>query len=325
MILSDAGVIILFFIGIDLGGTAIKAGVVTPEGIIVAKSQRATGAGRNHAEIVRDMAETALEAVRKADAGIEEIKSVGIGSPGTVDKSKGSIVYANNINMRNAAVCEELRKYIRKPVFIENDANCAALGESAAGASRGAKHSVMITLGTGIGSGVMIGGELYRGFNGAGAELGHMVIVSGGVECTCGRKGCWESYASGSALVRETIKAAKKDPGSKINILTCNNTSPVNAKTAFDAAKMGDKTAKKVVDDFIMYLGEGITNIINSFQPEVIVIGGGISNEGEYLLGPLREYADKHRYTREEIPSAVIKKALLGNDAGIIGAALIKD
>lgn len=314
----------MYYIGIDLGGTAIKAGVVTPDGRILAKSQRPTGADRHYAEIIRDMAETAIEAVKKAGTGMKEIKSIGIGSPGTIDKTKGVIVYANNINIRNVTVREEMRKYIRKPVFIENDANCAALGESVAGAAKGVKHSVAITLGTGIGSGVIIDGKLYSGFNSAGAELGHMVIVSGGVECTCGRKGCWESYASGSALIRETIKAAKDDPGSLINKLTGKNMSLVSAKTAFDAAKLGDKTAIKLVDTFIMYLGEGITNIINAFQPEVIVIGGGISNEGEYLLGPLRKYAGKYRYTREEVPSAIIKKAELGNDAGIIGAALLK-
>lgn len=314
----------MYYIGIDLGGTAIKTGVVTPDGRMLAKSQRPTGADRHYAEIIRDMAETAIEAVKKAGTGMKEIKSIGIGSPGTIDKAKGVIVYANNINIRNVTVREEMRKYIRKPVFIENDANCAALGESVAGAAKGVKHSVAITLGTGIGSGVIIDGKLYSGFNSAGAELGHMVIVSGGVECTCGRKGCWESYASGSALIRETIKAAKDDPGSLINKLTGKNMSLVSAKTAFDAAKLGDKTAIKLVDTFIMYLGEGITNIINAFQPEVIVIGGGISNEGEYLLGPLRKYAGKYRYTREEVPSAIIKKAELGNDAGIIGAALLK-
>lgn len=315
----------MYFIGIDLGGTSIKAGVVTPECAILAKSQRPTGACRNYSEIIRDMAETAIEAVQKAGIGMAEIKSIGIGSPGTVDKSKGMISYANNINMRNVAVCKEMRKYIKKPVFIENDANCAALGESEAGAAKGVKDSVVITLGTGIGSGVIIGGEIYSGFNGAGAELGHMVIVSGGVECTCGRKGCWESYASGTALIRETIKAAINNPESLINKLTSQNMSHINAKTAFDAAKMGDKTAKKIVDDFIMYLGEGITNIINAFQPEIVVLGGGISNEGEYLLSPLREFIDEHRYTKKETPSAIIKKSELGNDAGIIGAALLKN
>ncbi|MDD4496452.1 MAG: ROK family protein, partial [Eubacteriales bacterium] len=233
------------------------------------------------------------------------------------------LIYANNINFRNTPMRDEFQKYIDKPVFLENDANCAAYGESIAGAAKGIEHSAMVTLGTGIGGGLIINGKIFSGFNCAGAELGHTVIASGGDKCTCGRKGCWEAYASASALIRATKKAAEENPSSLINSLIESQLDRINAKTVFDAAKLGDAVAKRIVDQYIVYLGEGIVNIINAFQPEVVVIGGGVSNEGEYLLQPLREFVEKNRYTRREVPSAVIKRAELGNDAGIIGAALL--
>lgn len=315
----------MYDVGIDLGGTGIKAGVVSREGTLLNKAVIPTNSAGHFTEIVRDMAETAIEAIKLSGLELKDIDNIGIGSPGTISKTDGVIIYANNINFRNTPIRNEMRKYINKPVFLENDANCAALGESIAGAARGVNISVTVTLGTGIGGGVIINGKIFSGFNYSGSELGHMVIVSGGERCSCGRLGCWESYASATALIRETKEALERQPFSIIRDLIEGDTSRINAKTAFDAAKLGDPTALDIVRQYIIYLGEGIVNVINIFQPEVVVIGGGISNEGEYLLQPLREFVEANRYTRKEVPTARIVKAELGNDAGIIGASFLDD
>ncbi len=315
----------MYDVGIDLGGTGIKAGVVGKDGKILQKATRPTNASGHYTEIVRDMAETALEAVKLSGLELKDIANIGIGSPGTIRKLDGVIVYANNINFRNTPIREEMKKYINKPIYLENDANCAALGESVAGAARGAEISVTVTLGTGIGGGVIINGKIFSGFNFSGSELGHMVIVSGGEKCSCGRSGCWESYASATALIRETKEGLERNPSSEIYNLIGGDLSRITAKTAFDAAKLGDDAAREIVEQYIIYLGEGIVNTVNIFQPEIVVIGGGISNEGEYLIQPLREFVEANRYTRREVPSAKIVKAELGNDAGIIGASLLDD
>ncbi len=313
----------MYYIGVDLGGTGIKAGLVDENGRLICKNSIPTGAGRHYAEIIKDMAMLAAKAVKDGGADIKEVKSIGIGSPGTPNNKEGVLVYTNNINFRNVPMRAEMQKYINFPVFIENDANCAALAESVAGAAKGADSSITITLGTGVGGGAIINGKIYSGFNFAGPEMGHMVIVADGEYCTCGRLGCWEAYASATAIIRETRKAAADNNKSIINKLVEGDLDRIDAKTAFDAAKQDDEEGRRIVDWYIKYLGEGITNIINMFQPEVFVIGGGVSKEGEYLLEPLRRYADEKQYAREEVPHTKIVKAQMGNDAGIIGAAML--
>ena len=206
---------------------------------------------------------------------------------------------------------------------MDNDAHCAALAESAAGAEKGTNSSVTITLGTGVGSGIIIDGKVYSGFNFAGGEIGHTVIVVDGEPCGCGRKGCWESYASATALIRQTKQAAKENPESAINKLVDGDMNKVDAKTAFDAAKLGDKTGEMVVKQYIRYIAEGIINVINIFMPEVLVIGGGVCKEGDYLLNPLKEIVKEGVYSKEEIPQTEIKIAQMGNAAGIVGAAML--
>ncbi|HBQ63770.1 MAG TPA: glucokinase [Clostridiales bacterium] len=313
----------MFTIGIDLGGTNIAAGLVDAAGNLVCKKSVPTLRDRDHTDIIKDMAMLSFKVAEEAGVDMKQIHSIGIGSPGTPDIPRGIIVYANNLNFRNVPMAAEMNKYIQLPVHIDNDANCAALAESRAGAAKGHKHSVTITIGTGIGSGVIIDGRIYSGFNNAAAEMGHMVILSGGELCTCGRLGCWEAYASATALIRQTRQAAMVDSHSKINNLVEGNLDRVDAKTAFDAARIGDETGKQVVDQFIFYLADGVVNLINIFQPEVLVVGGGVCKEGETLLGPLRELVRKSAYTREEVPQTQIRVAQLGNDAGIVGAALL--
>lgn len=255
---------------------------------------------------------------------MEDIDSVGMGTPGTVNQD-GVIEFANNLAFNNVPARTMLAKRINKPeekVFIENDANCAALGEAYAGCGNGAKDFVAVTLGTGVGSGVIIGGKIVNGVNYAGGECGHMVIVVDGEQCSCGRKGCWEAYASATALIRQTKKAMEEYPDSLMHKLA-KEEGKVSGRTAFDAMRLGDIAGIKVVDDYIKYVACGLINIVNALQPEIICIGGGICNEGETLMKPLRRFVQSERYSIHSKIQTKIVKAELGNDAGVIGAALL--
>lgn len=312
----------MYYIGVDLGGTNIASGLVDEEGKIICKGSVPTLRERSHQEIMKDMATLIQKVIKDSGVDIKDIKSIGVGSPGTPNSKDGILVYACNLNFRNVPIRAELQKYFDLPVYLDNDANCAALAESVAGAAKGVEHSVTVTLGTGIGAGIVIDGKIFSGFNNAASELGHMVIVSDGEQCTCGRKGCWESYASATALIRQTQRAAEQNSGSLINQLVGGNMKRIDAKTAFDAARQGDETGLKVVNRYTKYLAEGITNIINSLQPEVLAIGGGICKEGEYLLKPLRDMVSEVVYSKD-VPQTQIRVAQMGNDAGIVGAAML--
>ncbi|NLM09897.1 MAG: ROK family glucokinase [Clostridiaceae bacterium] len=314
----------MYYIGIDLGGTNIAAGIVSDSLQLIAKKSIPTGKDRDYTEIIEDMAQLSHELIKEAGLTTEDIEYIGIGSPGVCDRENGILLYANNINFNDVPMAKEMQKHISLPVFIENDANCAALGESLAGAAKDVSDSVTITLGTGIGGGIVINKRIFSGFNGMAGEIGHTLLVFDGELCTCGKRGCWEAYASATALIRQTRAAAEENPNSAINRLVDGNLNLINAKTAFDAMRLGDHTGIKVVDQYIIYLAEGIANIIVFLQPEKIVIGGGISKEGETLLKPLRK-AVKERlyYKKEDVPQAKLVTAEIGNDAGIVGAAML--
>ena len=314
----------MYYIGIDLGGTNIAAGIVSDSLQLIAKKSIPTGKDRDYTEIIEDMAQLSHELIKEAELTTEDIEYIGIGSPGVCDRENGILLYANNINFNDVPMAKEMQKHISLPVFIENDANCAALGESLAGAAKDVSDSVTITLGTGIGGGIVINKRIFSGFNGMAGEIGHTLLVFDGELCTCGKRGCWEAYASATALIRQTRAAAEENPNSAINRLVDGNLNLINAKTAFDAMRLGDYTGIKVVDQYIIYLAEGIANIIVFLQPEKIVIGGGISKEGETLLKPLRK-AVKERlyYKKEDVPQAKLVTAEIGNDAGIVGAAML--
>ena len=211
-----------------------------------------------------------------------------------------------------------LEEGLGKPAFIENDANAAAYGEYVAGAAKGAKNAVCITLGTGVGGGIIIDGKIYCGSNFGGAEIGHTVISVDGPQCTCGRKGCFEVYSSATGLIRMTKEAIAENPDSMMA-----DEEKISGRTAFDYMRKGDKAAKGVVDKYIKYLAAGITNTINIFQPDVLCIGGGVCNEGDPLLLPMKEIVARENYTRNSPKNAEIVIAKLGNDAGIIGAAFL--
>lgn len=314
-----------YYVGIDLGGTNIVAGVVDSDYKILAKAKCKTNVPRPEAELCDSMVAVTLEAVEKAGLTINDIKSVGIGVPGAVNPETGIVEYAVNLFLHNWKLVEMMQERLNKKVCIENDANAAAYGEYLAGALKNTTNGIAVTLGTGIGGGIIINGKLYSGSNYAGGELGHMVIVYDGLQCQCGRKGCWEAYASASGLIRLTKKAIEENPEKAAYMLgLCDNdTENLSGRTAFIAKKAGDELGAQVVDKYIGYLACGLVNMINIFQPDVICIGGGISHEGENLTEPLNKITEAERYTKHNNKQTRICTAQLGNDAGIIGAALL--
>ena len=262
------------------------------------------------------------EAVQKAELTMADIDSVGMGTPGTVN-GEGIIEFANNLGFNNVPAKQMLIERLGiDRVFIENDANCAALGEAYAGVGNGAKDFVAVTLGTGVGSGVIVDGKIVNGVNFAGGECGHMVIVVDGEQCSCGRKGCWEAYASATALIRQTKMAMEEYPDSYMHQIA-EAEGKVSGRTAFDAMRKGDIAGIKVVDQYIKYVACGLINLVNALQPEIICIGGGICNEGETLMKPLRRFVQAERYSIHSKIQTKIVKAELGNDAGVIGAAIL--
>lgn len=315
----------MYRLGIDLGGTNIVAGVVDKDYNIVAKASCKTSVPRPESDICDSMAKVAKKAFEKAKIKEEDIDSIGIGVPGAVNPETGIIEYSANLFFHNWEVVKMMEERLNAKVRIENDANAAALGEYLAGSAKGANNAVAITLGTGVGGGIIIDGKIYSGSNYAGAELGHMVIVKGGKECACGRNGCWETYASATGLINLTKqKILTEKPEFSYMLKQCNgDITNVSGRTAFDAMREGDPLAKQVVEEYISYLATGIVNIINIFQPDVLCIGGGISNEGETLLVPLRAIVEHERYTKHNDKQTQICKCSLGNDAGIIGAAYL--
>ena len=309
-------------IGIDLGGTNIVAGVMDDHYQLLAKAKCKTNASRPAREIVTDMARMAREAAEKAGVSMSEVAHVGVGSPGTCNAANGIVEYANNLGFNHVPIKAWLEEDLHIPVSIENDANAAALGEALAGAARGARSCVCITLGTGVGGGIILDGKVYSGFNYAGAELGHMVIMVDGEDCTCGRQGCWEAYAPATALVRQTRRAMEAHPDSTMWKIA-GSLDNVDGRTAFDGMRAGDEAASQVVENYVHYVACGLINVINIFQPEVLCIGGGICKEGETLLKPIREYIFQERYSKFCEQQTRLCVAELGNDAGVIGAACL--
>ena len=310
-------------LGIDLGGTNIVAGVVDEDYKIIATNKVKTNLPRPSEEIIDDIAKVSIEAAKAAGVNIKDIAAVGIGTPGSINPKTGIVTYSNNLGFYDLPLGDMLRERLGVDLFLENDANAAAYGEYIAGAGRGTKNFIAVTLGTGVGGGIIIDGKLYSGSNYAGGELGHTVIQMNGEACTCGRLGCYEAYASATALIRQTKQAMIRFPESAMWQLCDEKLENASGKTAFNAMRNGDEAGKAVVDNYIGFVAVGLANIINTFQPDVICIGGGISKEGETLIAPIREIISGENYARNIPAKTVIKAADLGNDAGIIGAAFL--
>ena len=316
----------MYTIGVDLGGTNIAIGLCDENLKIVDKGSVPTNANREAELIIKDMAALAEEIINRNSLTSDDIEYVGIATPGSANEATGVVEYANNLPFSNFPIAEVFKKFLPvKKVLIANDANAAALAEALRGAAKGTNSSVMITLGTGVGGGVILGGRIFAGgLNYSGTELGHIVIVSGGRQCSCGRRGCWEAYSSATGLTNMTKEKMEelrlKNIPSKL-FAVAEKEGKVSARTAFDAMRLGDEYGQALVDSYIGYLAEGITNMINIFQPEVLSIGGGVCNEKEYLTKPLIKIVEEDQYTRSNPVKTKIVIAELGNDAGIIGAA----
>lgn len=314
----------MYRIGIDLGGTNIAAGIVDEEMQLVKKMSIPTGADRDGEYVVADMAKLCLDLCEECGVTFDEIASIGIATPGVANIETGIVEYANNLNFKMFPLAKLLGEKLNYTnIKIANDANAAAWGEAVAGAAKGTSNSVMITLGTGVGGGIIIDNKIYTGFNCAGAELGHIVIEVDGAPCSCGRRGCWEAYSSATALIRMTREKIDECRASGRASMML-DAPRVSGRTACDCMRAGDEAAKEVYDKYVKYLAAGIANIVNIFQPEVISLGGGVSNEGQSLIDALLPIVRKESYGGgivERLPELRIAK--LGNDAGIIGAALL--
>ena len=313
----------MYYIGVDLGGTNIAAGIVNEKGDIVYQESVPTGEGKSAA-----IAERIVILVNKllAHEGMkaEEVEAIGIGVPGTANQETGLVEYANNLGMEEEPFLQMLKPHfpgIR--LAFENDANAAAYAEYRFGTGKGTSSMIMVTLGTGIGGGMIFGGKLFEGINYAAGEFGHFTIKYDGLPCNCGRRGCFERYASATALVEQTKEAMEKHPESLLWQLCSGNLDKGDGKMLFEAVQKEDKAAKEVLDTFTSYLGTGILDLINIFQPETICLGGGISKAGELLTGPIQKMMARESYTRMSKRQPKVVSASLGNDAGIIGAALL--
>lgn len=310
-----------YYIGIDIGGTNIACGIVDDNYEIVARSKVKTNAPRPYAEILEDIKQSVRLACEELGVRPSDAASIGIGCPGTCN-SDGVVEYSNNLGFVNVPLRSDIESEFGVSTYLDNDANAAAFGEYLAGAAKGAKNAVAITLGTGVGAGIIIDGKIYSGSNCAGGEIGHTVLVVDGRDCTCGRKGCFETYSSATGLIRTTREAIELNPDS-IAAKIAEEDGRVSARTAYNALKQGCPVGKQVTDEFVKYLAAGIANTINIFQPDILCIGGGVCNEGDTLLVPLRKAVSEQVYTKNSAKNTEIVVCSLGNDAGIIGAALL--
>ncbi len=312
------------YVGVDIGGTNLKAGLVDENGVLLATQKMKVASIADDDGLAWTVASLVQELAHTVNIPVSDVASVGVGVPGTVEIRSGSINYTCNLPLRNVPLRKLFHRYLSIPLYIENDANCAALAEFLVGAGRDSKRFVTITLGTGVGAGIVHNGKIYHGANGMAGEVGHMVIQRGGLPCPCGRHGCWEQYASATALKRMTAAALAAHPHSILAQVVAENEGRVSGQSAFIAARRGDPVGQQVCDEYVDYLACGVVNVVNIFQPDTLAIGGGVSNEAEeQLLLPVQQ-----RVARESIPCGRdrrtrIVKAELGNRAGIIGAALL--
>ena len=313
----------MYKIGIDLGGTNIAVGLVNEKYEIVSKRSTPTLAKRGADAIVSDMAKLCAEVCAEVGIELSDIAGIGIAAPGVANSETGVAEYCNNIYFREYPIVAKLKELTGvEAIKLENDANAAALGEAVAGAAKDARISMIVTLGTGVGGGIVIDGKVYSGFNFVGGEIGHMVIEKDGVPCSCGRKGCWEVYSSATALARMTREKIEecRAEGRHTSMFTAPK---ISGRTACEAMRHGDEAGKEVYEKYIDYLATGLANVINIFQPEVVSLGGGVSNEGQSLIDDLLPLVRKQTYGYGYIKLTDIRIAALGNDAGIIGAAAL--
>lgn len=312
----------MVYIGIDLGGTGIKIGVVNENGDILSQGETHTLVGRHYRDIIGDMGNCMLDVMAKGGFTADDIEAIGVGIPGIANAETGNVIFCTNLGWTDVPLRSELQKYLDKPVFIDNDATVAGFAESICGVSAGCHSSVFMTLGTGIGGGIVIDGKPWSGFHGVGSEIGHIPMDIGGEPCTCGNYGCVERYCSATAIIRMGKQIALQHPESMINDLCGGDLNKINAKMIFDAAKECDDYAMKVFHKYVDYLCKAIYTIIAFLDPEMIVLGGGVSKAGSFLLDAVRERIPRYLLFKT-MPYSQIEIARLGADAGMIGAAML--
>ncbi|MDD2434043.1 MAG: ROK family protein [Bacilli bacterium] len=318
---DDSGEAIMISLGVDIGGTSIKGASINEDGQIIARFSLPIIAKETGKETLEKLGEKILSFINENNIQKKEILGLGVGCPGAINSEKGVIDYSNNLSWSNVPLKEILEKATNLKVKVINDANAAALGEAIFGAGKEASSVILLTLGTGVGGGIIINGQVYEGNEGKGAELGHTVIEIDGRLCTCGRRGCLEAYASATALISDTKEMLEKNRDSLMWILVHDNINEVNGATPFNGKLKGDKYAEEIIDSYIKYLGEGVLNFCNIFRPETVVLSGGIAQQGKDLLDPLIDYCEKRDYGFKGTPKVKITTAQLGYDSGIFGAA----
>lgn len=311
----------MLYIGVDIGGMSLKIGVVNELGEIISKFTMNFDKNIPQDEMIKSLAIKINEHIKENN--YTDVKGIGVSCAGVVNTKTGYCDFSANLNWTNLDICGILKKYTSLDTKIANDANCAVLGEVKFGVAKNYHNVVMLTLGTGVGGGLYLDDKLYEGNQGKGAELGHSLFTYNGRKCACGLKGCFERYASASALISDTKKAMLKNKESLLWKYCDFNLDNVNGKVAFDCAKLNDKTAIEVVNKYISYLSYGILNFCNIFRPEVIILGGGISNQKENLIVPIKKILKENNYGYKNTPEVDVLIAKLGNDAGIIGAACL--
>ena len=312
----------MLYIGIDVGGTTAKAGVVDEAGQILYKSSCKTGIERDFEDIAADMAELCRHIVRESGHEMAEVAAVGVGIPGEQSPKTGLVAFCNNLGWVDVPLMQRLRDALGLPVYVDNDANVAALAESAFGASRDVKSSILITLGTGVGGGIVRDQRIHTGAHGVGGEIGHMVVVVDGEPCNCGHRGCWEKYASATAIIRMGRALMEEKPDCVLARQMGGDAANLNAKAVLDLAKAGDADCMGIFETYVKYLCVGLANLINIYDPDMLVLGGGVAHAGDFLLDAVRAALGDYVYC-PALSWARVELARLGNDAGIIGAAML--
>ncbi len=312
----------MLYIGIDLGGTHIASGIVDDQGQVLAKAETATLADRPYREVVRDIASCSLEALAKSGRTLDDVAGIGIGIPGVADNKTGTVIFCTNLGWHNIPLREELQKYMNLPVLIDNDATVAGFAESVAGVSKGLHSSVFLTLGTGVGGGIVIDGKPWTGAHGVGSEIGHITIELDGVPCTCGKDGCLERYCSATALIRMAGEVCLQHPQCAIMQKAEGDIKKITGRMVIDLAREGDELAMKVFDRYTRYLAVAVNNITSFLDPDMVVLGGGISHAGEFLLRKIIEKIP-NLLMFKTLPYPRVALARLGNEAGVIGAAML--
>ncbi len=313
----------MLVVGIDIGGMSIKGALVNEQGKVLNTFSLPIICGEPSEQTISNLAKAIKSLITDNGYALGDVIGIGVGCPGAIDSTQGIVNYSNNLAWNDVPLKSLLEKGTGIPVKITNDANAATLGEAKFGSGKDNKNLIIITLGTGVGGGIIIDGKLYEGNDGKGAEIGHTVIVVDGEQCTCGRKGCFEAYSSASALIKKTKKEMMKDEKSLLWSLAKNDINNVNGKLAFDGAKAGDKCAEEIIEWYVKYLGEGILNFCNIFRPDAIILSGGIANQGDYLINKLVKYCEDRDYGYKRTPAVQIKRAVIGYESGMIGAAAL--